>query len=133
MTFDPKRDISIAKSDFIDKITRIQRAVFFEVSRRIVIRTPVDTGRAIGNWLPSVNSFRTETIERLDPSGGQVLAEVAAVVAGHVPGQDLTLANNVNYIRYLEEGSSQKSPAGMVAVTAAEFEGLVEVQAARVR
>lgn len=131
MTFNPERDVNIAKSEYLEKVNRIHRGVFFEVARRIIMRTPVDTGRARGNWLPGVGDFKTGfNNESLDPSGQGALAAVQAALGTHRPGQDLTLANNLVYILPLENGHSKQAPAGMVELTVAEFDGIVATEVA---
>lgn len=67
----------------------------------IVQGTPVDTGRAIGNWQPSIDRPINSTIERLDKTGSQVIASAGPVIekaAGHI----FYITNNLPYIERLE-------------------------------
>jgi len=89
-----------------------------DLLRRIVFRTPVDTGRARGNWQTVVGSSNESTVE----GGGAPLAGGAAVIAGAPPFSVITIFNNVKYIRKLEEGSSRQAPTGMVRVSVAEVD-----------
>jgi hypothetical protein len=77
------------------------RALVLDIFRNIQIRTPVDTGRARGNWQVEFNGT-----------------------------QEATIYNNLPYIERLENGWSQQAPAGFVRVTLSEFERKLN-QAAR--
>ena len=69
------------------------RALVLDIFRNIQIRTPVDTGRARGNWQVEFDG-----------------------------DQSATIFNNTSYIERLENGWSQQAPAGFVRVTLSEFE-----------
>lgn len=84
----------------------------------VVMMTPVDTGRARGNW--TVESGGSSSTPGIDKNGGQTIAAGAGVIdratAKGIP-QTITLANNLPYIEVLENGSSRQAPHGMVVVT----------------
>lgn len=88
----------------------------------VVMMTPVDTGRARGNW--TVESSGSSSTPGIDSSGGQTIAAGAGVIdratAKGIP-PTITLANNLPYIEPLENGSSRQAPQGMVAVTMARL------------
>lgn len=119
------------KGKTVSEMNRLQRAVFLDMSKRIIDRTPVDTGRARSNW-------QAETGGQI-PSGkipvsGKVSGDAAAsrainsamgALSEHKSGESLVLVNNLEYIQYLEEGTSKQAPSGMVKVTVAEFTSLV--------
>ena len=54
------------------------------------------------------------------------MAKVVSASAGFEVGDTIYLANNLPYIRKLEEGSSQQAPAGMVALSVQEFSAIVD-------
>ena len=81
--------------------------------------TPVDTGRARANWLVSLGTPRTETVE----VGGR--PDPGRVVAPRVPQQAIFIANNLPYIRRLNEGSSTQAPASFVEMAVAEGERII--------
>lgn len=104
-----------------------QRAIFTELSRRIVMRTPVDTGRARANWQPSIDAPVAISLESFDKSGANALANAAATAVNVGPDQALYLTNNLPYIGRLEHGWSKQSPQGMVKLSALEFQQVTEV------
>lgn len=98
----------------------------FEIFARVVRRTPVDRGRARGNWLCSVSQAALEESGRLDRGGDATIAEMARALEGMRVGQVVFFTNTLPYILPLEyEGHSPQAPAGMVNVTLQEFPGIV--------
>ena len=95
------------------------RVATSEVFSNIIQMTPVDTGRARGNWQCTIGApFVGE-----DDSGSVMKANsVIPRRAGNV----VYLTNNVPYIGKLEyDGHSRQAPAGMVRVSVALFEGVL--------
>jgi len=92
----------------------------------IVRMTPVDTGRARGNWQVAINHSITNEVNRLDANGGSTITQGVNVIRGQLPskavGQAIHITNNVPYIEELESGTqSSQAPRGMVAVTLARL------------
>lgn len=95
----------------------IFRKIALELDARIVLSTPVDTGRARGNWFPSINTPATVVNPTAaDKSGGAAMAAAEAVVASAEIGDMIWFANNLPYILPLENGHSKQAPQGMVDV-----------------
>lgn len=109
------------------KIERTVRAVKLELFRSVILDTPVDTGRARGNWQATLDSPATEEIE--NESMSVALAGVAANL-GKINDVSF-LANNLPYIEELEDGSSKQAPAGMVRRNMARVQRLINEQAAK--
>jgi len=91
-------------SQIFDGVAKDINACIDDIARetyiRIYNRTPVDTGYAQSRWDLTTG---TETF---------------------------TISNDAEYISFLEEGSSQQAPMGMVAVTMNEMDQIV-AEAAR--
>lgn len=114
-----KGSLTLDLSRFVDKtlarLDRVKRAVALELFTSIVYDTPVDTGRLRGNWRISIGSPLVDTIDRLDPDGGQVAREIAAMVGESKLEDVLILRNNLPYAHRIEyEGWSAKAPHGMM-------------------
>lgn len=117
------REIEIfAKERVPEEHLKLQKRIALDLLRRIVFRTPVDTGRARGNWQVNLGPSDDNAVLSVDTGGAQTLASGAAVVAGAQPYGLITIFNNVEYITFLEGGSSRQSPTGMVEVSLAEVE-----------
>lgn len=126
-------------------VTRIVLDLF----RRITKRTPVDTGRARASWdvkvgspssyLPPASKKRVagKGKTRLGQglagnklgtgalSGGKV-KDVSGEIASIDGTQVVFITSNLDYMVYLEEGSSKQAPAGMVLLSIAEVEVEIE-------
>jgi hypothetical protein len=81
----------------------------FEVFKRIVERTPVDTGQARGAWLPSIDQ-PADGLSEKDPSGQRTIAKIEVVCMNAKDEQSILLTNNLPYIRKLEFGGYPKNP-----------------------
>jgi len=123
-------DLETFQRNAIDKCDQVTRMVALEVFRRIIMRTPVDTGRARGNWIctiavPAEMTEGIAAVNDTDPSGRATIQAMSDEVLGWNPREiAVYLTNNLPYIERLEDGYSQQAPAGMVSVTIAEFDGI---------
>ena len=107
-------------------LEQVHKKVALEIFSRVILRTPVDTGRLRGNWQAGVGVFVPGTVDATDTSGSATIAAVTAVVTGAPPHASLTLTNNLPYARRIEYDSwSRQAPAGMARVSVAEFDGVV--------
>lgn len=106
-----------------DEHLKLQKTIAIDLLRRIVFRTPVDTGRARGNWQVARGPSTNATVDQLDKRGVSVLAQgVSTIAFATEPYGLITIFNNVKYAPRLEAGGSQQAPRGMVALSIAETE-----------
>ena len=105
-----------------DRGDQMVRAVVLEVSARLIVRSPVDTGRFRSNWHYSLNAMVGTTGERLDLSTVNGLDKLPAKASGKVH----YIQNNLPYAQRLEHGWSKQAPIGMVGLTALEFISIVD-------
>ena len=108
------------------RIDKVIRWVGLELLRRIIMRSPVDTGRFRGNWHVTLNDAPREATLVIDPIGSTTIEEGDRVISGFDLGDSIFIVNNLAYAEALERGHSQQAPAGMVAITLSEFHGIVE-------
>ena len=106
---------------------KVVKKVAFQLFRRIIEKTPVDTGRARASWNIAVGSADASVRpEGQHPKSPAALASKAnTVLAGY--GADgrlpvVWISNNLPYIGELENGHSQQAPAGMLALSIQEEE-----------
>lgn len=107
--------------DAPEMTAKVQRALALEALRGVVLMTPVDTGRARGNWQVTHDTPASGELDVEDKGGRATIAKGAAEVARIRPYEFTWLANNLPYIESLEKGSSKQAPLGMVGVTAARL------------
>lgn len=131
-------------------VSRLQRTIAFDLLGGIVKRTPVDTGRARGNWQISIGTPATGILDRKLTKRNQTNVEEQAKISPSnlPPFSVIWLTNNLPYIEVLEfgkfvpknpgpskdprpkrkgkvwvkDGFSVQAPQGMVRVTLAEIE-----------
>lgn len=108
--------------------TQIRKATI-ELFGSVIKMTPVDTGRAKGNWQCTIGSPATSSTNAIDGSSRQSLqgSKAYSDVVSTVPksGNVVWLANNLPYIRKLEYGSSQQAPSGMVRINIQRFASIL--------
>ena len=101
-----------------------RRAIVLELFGSVIKDTPVDTGRARGNWQTSMDSPATGETDR--KGEGVALAEVGQQTASFGAGKVIYLTNNLPYIYRLEFlGWSQQSPDGMARKNVARIQSIV--------
>jgi len=120
-------DLSRFENKVKNRLLVVPRKVALEVLRRVVMRTPVESGRARGNWQTSVGAPMVGETGRTDKSGGAVIGSAVPIIESwDASNVAIFLMNNVPYIQRLEDGYSDQAPSGMVKITVAEFQGIVE-------
>jgi hypothetical protein len=96
--------------------------ITMEAFERVVLKTPVDTGRARANWSPAIGAPTTASSpDKMDKSGGATIALAQKAAFDWNCIGSIFLCNNLPYIGALEYGSSRQAPAGMVRVTLGEI------------
>lgn len=92
------------------RVTDVLKMLALEIDRQLRRNTPVDTGHAKRNWVPSVTEpNRVEVNDESAHAAG--ISQVLSYTLDHGP---LWVANCVPYIRALNYGHSKQRPAGFV-------------------
>jgi hypothetical protein len=100
------------------------KTVAFEAFRRIVMRTPVDSGRCRGNWQIGINEIITGTIDNRELWNNVFLRESVKLdeLKELINDSVVHITNNVDYCYYLEyERRSRQAPGGFVEITLEEL------------
>jgi hypothetical protein len=122
-------DLRAFEKKFGERADSLIRAAALDMLGAIVQRTPVDTGRARGNWQTTIGAPAGGTVTTLDPSGALARAKALGALATFKGGSSVFIVNNLPYIVPLEYGSSKQAPAGMVRITLREWRGKVAAAA----
>ncbi len=101
---------------------RLVRVIVLDATANLIEDTPVDTGWARANWIPSIGAPPTSPAGETgsgEPDVGAAGAAqqqgVAQIAVGYTLEQgNVSITNNVPYIRRLNEGSSSQAPAMFV-------------------
>jgi hypothetical protein len=118
-------DMESFTNKFVEKAETCIRKIGLEVFSRVILRTPVKTGRARGNWQATLGTPAAGALETTDENGTVAIANASGMVSRWKAGEGaMLLTNNLPYIQRLENGWSKQHPNGMVGITVAEFDGL---------
>ena len=97
-----------------------------EVTKRVVKRSPVKSGKFRGNWNVGVNAPDLSVDEAArDPTGALTIAEAAVKLDQVKPGAVVYVSNALPYGDALEFGSSKQAPHRFVRITASEFKSIL--------
>lgn len=122
----------------------VVRKCTFEMFKRVIIKSPVDTGRFKSNWQAAVGVVPSGTIGLADSithdeggkerdrgasrdaaAGSAAFARVNAVALSGKAGDVIYLVNNLHYANELEYGHSNQAPEGMVRISILEWNAVV--------
>jgi len=118
-----KKPTTFARTVVADHRATCMRAGL-EILSRVVLATPVETGRARGNWQTTLNVPATGEIDRLDPDGSEAIGDGSGVINRAPDFPLIHIANNLPYIGALNYGKppgrqhSKKSPLLFVELAA---------------
>lgn len=119
-------------------IEKAIRKACIDLYRRIVERTPLDTGRAKANWQMSTTTTATEFYDKDGYSFNEINEIVSAEISDftfELGDDQVFIYNNLEYIQHLESGmpgGSQQAPIGMVAVSLVEFTSYFNEELAKI-
>lgn len=115
----------------LNDIGEIKRGVSLSLFNSIIQDTPVDTGRARGNWQTSVREPAGSVLERDDKAGSEARKDAERVVGNSGLEDPIYMTNNLPYIEPLENGSSKQAPEGMVKRNFARIRRLIQAAVRR--
>ncbi len=98
---------------------KVLRKIALDLLLRLLLESPVDTGRFRANWRVGVNRVdltvddRTDLFEAQDDGMGEIAAAKF--------GDTIYITNNLPYAEALEDGHSGQAPAGWVKLSVEEI------------
>jgi len=109
------------------RVKKIQQLIAQKMLNEIVDLTPVDTGRAKGNW--NVNESTPDESyvwDKMEPSGSATKAAGAAKIS-QMSGKSIYITNGIPYMEFLEDGWSRtQAPAGITKVALAMRDDIID-------
>lgn len=116
------------RADEVERLASKRAALISKsVIANLVRNTPVDTSRAISNWMTSIN--KPTLGAAIEPhvfgiqgsswsaSASTTLNLAFSIIDFKKPNQSVYISNNTEYIMELETGSSTQAPAGFVEIS----------------
>lgn len=130
--------------DAPEKAQEIARKVSIELLKSVVLKSPVGNpslwknpapagyvgGRFRANWNVGIGSIDLNIGAPPDKTGQRAIAKGTGEILASEAGQDIYITNSLPYAQRLEyEGWSSQAPQGMVRITIAQFNGIVNREA----
>ncbi|MCX4217397.1 hypothetical protein MKZ87_07065 [Pseudomonas sp. MCal1] len=115
-----KRGVKYAKP-----LTKAERDQNFNVNGLVAGKGYVG-GRFRGNWQFLIGAPADGVLDQVDPGGNVTLAKLKLQVEQLTIGQTAYIVNNLPYAVPLEYGHSKQAPGGMVRITLARFQQIVD-------
>ena len=106
MTVGFAQGIGNFKKKYEARMVRLHKKVSLDLFKKVVLKTPVDTGHARGNWNFGINEVRKEVSEAATKD--ESMNNLITGVKGLQLGDTSVLANSVPYIGILEYGGYPK-------------------------
>lgn len=111
-------NLSRAISQELENIVRDES---IELTKNVTIEikdmTPVDTGHAMANWIPTYGSPNKDIIgSKQDVSDVAYKQAMSELDSYELSKGNLYLTNNVEYIEVLNEGHSSQAPRAFVQI-----------------
>ena len=132
-SLDPRNMKRNADAVVAKGMDKLGKAAGFELGRRIMRRTPVDTGRARANWNASIGSPDASTTESTSSMTATARLVSTTAELQLFKGQEFWVTNGLPYIQALEDGHSTQAPRGfMVTGAVSEMKPWLERIGARI-
>lgn len=93
----------------------------------IIEKTPIDTGRAKGNWIGAFDEPDTTTSETRQQQQAITGLRLKFTPSNVARNNSIFVTNSLPYIKALEDGRSQmQAPHGMVRLSVTEFTAILQ-------
>ena len=100
------------------------KKIVLELLKRVVMKSPVDTGRFRANWQVGIGSADETTIDEATGKGKHYVNDAVRRGSDKLGDLDFGIAvhvsNNLPYAGPLEDGHSGQAPAGVLGISVEE-------------
>lgn len=80
------------------------------IDQAVVMATPVDTGRARANWIPTIGiPSKAQEVNNFDKTGSSTIERAGSVANQSRVGDTIYISNNLPYIGALNDGHSKQA------------------------
>lgn len=111
-----------ADTDMRKRVDSALQNTALSAINQMIDLTPVKTGAAKFHWFVRALPDERFDKDRVDPSGAQPKARAKRDVKLFKAGMRIWLVNAAPYFKYLERGSSQQAPQGIVNIVKADMQ-----------
>lgn len=102
------------------------KKISMELLKKLINKSPVDTGRFRGAWVVGRNTPDRSEPDSPDPTG--IATEIKGIsdIGAIREGDIVYISNNLDYALMLEYGWSKQAPQGMAAISLNEIEAWLQ-------
>lgn len=116
----------VMREEVEQKVLLITKKMALTLLRKVIQKSPVDSGRFRGNWQLEVGAEPSGTLNVVNRAAKgtmptETFSPAAASVQKALPFEPIYIVNNLPYAQALENGHSKQAPAGVLAVSVAEL------------
>jgi hypothetical protein len=104
-----EQDIPQFAENTLRKLETVYKMAAIELFRQVILKTPVDTGRARSNWQTEIGRFTKDEIDVIK-NNETIIAEMIEKINSGTLQDGFYMANNLPYIQKLEYGGYPKDP-----------------------
>jgi|LGVE01.1.fsa_nt_gb hypothetical protein len=116
-----------------NKLEKVVKKTFIDLSTAIIKDTPVLSGRLRNSWFVAVEGFASGVSDRTSKSD-EVISNMISDTNEFKLGKMISITNNMPYAERIEyDGWSAKSPSGMVRLNINRFQKWVDKNARSVK
>lgn len=116
-------------------VNEVKKDVASAVVKTLVEVTPVDTSAALSNYQIGINAPARATLpprvagkrgSTAAASSDQTIAAAETEIGTALPGDEIYISNNIDYIQDLDDGTSPQAPSGMKDIALAAGREVLE-------
>lgn len=110
------READRVTAEFLRALQKEIKIIALDINEGLIDKTPVDTGWAKANWIPSIGTPFEGPVGARDSfdTGEQELGMAAVASQYQLSDGPVFITNNVPYIEALNAGHSPDAPAGYI-------------------
>ncbi len=116
-----------------DDLNEVTIKSVLELRSRLIVNSPVDTGRFRANWQYGLDTAPGGVVETKGTSESPAPAPATPNIAPQAIGHTHILVNNVPYANRIEDGWSDQAPKGVVSLRVQEWPSILDEAVASVR
>lgn len=119
------------------RLSAVIRSVNFELSKAVILDTPVKTGNLRLNFNPSLDIADKTVVDHnsekttLGTTVNEVALKKIREVVNYSDGELYYFTNSVDYINKIENGGSKQAPSGMIKKNITRFRDIINKEVAR--
>jgi len=107
----------------------LRKRVAWEIYNEFTLRNPVDTGYSRANWKIGIGEIDESVSTPPARGGGAVMPSPPpdlGLISQINAENTVYITNSVDYIQYLNEGTSKQAPSGWIQISIAAVEARVD-------